>query len=135
MGQAAIPLAIASTVLSINQQQKAASQQRKAQKAQERIAQARNRQARRKQARELAIAQSTAISQSVAQGASPVGLPSGTLGDVSSGASQVGSNLGFGAGIEQLGGDVSIFNQRAADAQNRAAIFQSAANISSLFIK
>lgn len=121
-------IAAAGTGYSIYQQQQAAGQQKKARQAQERQQQV---QYRRSQVQAVRQAQIAAAQQRAAV-ATYGGLEtSGAFGGRTAIGSQLGAGLGFGTQMSGLSRNISMFQQKAANAFGRAQIGQSIAGLGS----
>lgn len=119
-------LAAAGTGYSIYQQQRAAGQQKKARRAQERQQQV---QYRRSQVQAIRQAQIAAAQQRAAV-ATYGGLEtSGAFGGRTAIGSQLGAGLGFGTQMSGLSRDISMFQQKAANALALAQVGQSFAGL------
>lgn len=119
-------LAIAGTGYSIYSQQQAAKQQKKARRAQQRQQQL---QARRSQIQSAREAQIAAARQRAAAGALGGLETSGVLGGRAAIGSQLGAGLGFATEMSGLSRNISMFQQKAANAIGRAGIGQSVAGL------
>jgi hypothetical protein len=121
-----VGLAVAGTGYSIYSQQQAAKQQKKARRAQQRQQQL---QTRRSQVQSIRQAQIVA-GQQRASAAALGGLEtSGVLGGRAAIGSGLGAGLGFASEMSGLSRNISMFQQKAANAMGRAQIGQSIANL------
>lgn len=124
----AVALAIGSTAVMAysaykghEAQKEAAKEQKKANKEQRKMANLQAARERREQFRQARAAQGSLLSQGVAQG---VSASSGVQGGISSISSQLGQNVSFLDQTAYHADQASIFSQRAADAQTKAAKWQ-----------
>jgi hypothetical protein len=123
---AGLAVAAAGTAFSVVQQQKAAGQQRKARRAQQRQQEL---QARRQRIRAVRQ-QQIAASQARASAAGLGGLEtSGFRGGQTALQSNLGAGLGFSTQMSGLSRNISMFQQRAADAMGLARMGQAFANL------
>ena len=122
---------ITTTVLSYNEQQKAARAQRRADKARANMDRLRRQREKQRQVRESRIA--NANNEATAQ-ATGTGGSSSVAGANASLDSQLSSNLSFLDQAQQIGDVISANNQKAASAQGRAAIFNTASQIAGSYL-
>jgi len=119
-----VGLAAAGTGYSIYSQQQAAKQQKKARRAQERQQQLQYRRSQIQAARQAQIA----AGQQRAAAAGLGGLEtSGVLGGRAAIGAQLGAGLGFASEMSGLSRNISMFQQRAANAMGRAQLGQAVA--------
>jgi hypothetical protein len=131
MGPAAIAWAglavsAAGTAYSIQQQQRATSAARRAQKAQERLAAAQRQREVQRSARAARAQRAAVVARGEAMG---VGQSSGVSGAVSSIGSQFASGVGAQGRQAAIGGQISSAMQDRAGALGRAAIGGAVANL------
>lgn len=126
----AAAVSAATAVVGLVQGQKASEAQKKAQEAQGKMAAMEAHRARIQAVREARIKRAQVLASDADMG----GTTSGIAGGVSSVASQLGSNIGFQSGKEQLANQASIFNQQAIDANSSASIFNTVAGVSSKMV-
>lgn len=119
-------IAVVGTGYSIYSQQQAAKQQKKARRAQERQQQL---QYRRSQVQSIRQAQIAAAQQRATAGALGGLETSGVLGGRAAIGAQLGAGLGFASEMSGLSRNISMFQQKAANAMGRAAIGQSIAGL------
>ena len=119
-------LAAAGTGFSIYSQTQAAKQQKRVRRAQQRQQQL---QTRRSQVQAMREAQITAARQRAAAGAIGGLETSGVLGGRAAIGSQLGAGLGFSSQMSGLSRDISMFQQKAANALGRAQIGQAVAGL------
>lgn len=123
---AGLVVAAAGTAFSVVQQQKAAGQQRKARRAQQRQQELQARRQRIRAVRQQQIAASQARAASAGLG----GLEtSGFRGGQTALQSNLGAGLGFSTQMSGLSRNISMFQQKAADAMGLARMGQSFANL------
>ena len=119
-------VAAAGTAFSVVQQQKAAKQQKKARQAQQRQQEVSARRARIKAVRQQQIAASQARASSAGLG----GLEtSGFRGGQSALQSNLGAGLGFSSEMSGLSRNISMFQQKAANAMGLAGIGQAVSGL------
>jgi multidrug efflux pump subunit AcrA (membrane-fusion protein) len=119
-----IGLAAAGTGYAIYSQQQAAKQQKKARRAQQRQQQLQFRRSQVQAARQAQIA----AAQQRAAAAGLGGLEtSGVLGGRAAIGAQLGAGLGFATQMSGLSRDISMFQQKAANAMGRAQLGQAVA--------
>ena len=119
-------VAVAGTAFSVLQQQKAARQQKKARKAQQRQQELQARRQRIRAVRQQQIAASQARAASAGLG----GLEtSGFRGGQTALQSNLGAGLGFSTQMSGLSRNISMFQQKAANAMGLARMGQSFANL------
>lgn len=128
MGLQAAALAVATigTAYSVDQQNEAASQQRKAARREQRLQDIKAARERRKQVEQARVARANIIQAGVAQGA---GGSSSVISGAGQTATAAGSNISFLDNVTTLNKDISIFNQKAANAQSRAATGQAVSSL------
>jgi len=119
-------LAAAGTGFSIYQQVQASKQAKKARRAQQRQQQA---QFRRSQVQALRQAQIAAAQQRAAAATFGGLETSGVLGGRAAIGSQLGAGLGFASEMSGLSRNISMFQQRAANAMSLAQVGQSVAGL------
>ena len=118
--------AVAGTAFSVIQQQKAAGQQRKARRAQQRQQDLQSRRQRIRAVRQQQIAASQARASSAGLG----GLEtSGFRGGQTALQSNLGAGLGFSTEMSGLSRNISMFQQKAADAMGLARMGQAFAGL------
>ena len=119
-------VAIAGTAFSVVQQQKAAGQQKKARRAQQRQQDLQSRRQRIRAVRQQQIAASQARASSAGLG----GLEtSGFRGGQSALQSNLGAGLGFSTEMSGLSRNISMFQQKAANAMGLAGIGQAVSGL------
>ena len=119
-------VAIAGTAFSVVQQQKAAGQQKKARRAQQRQQDLQSRRQRIRAVRQQQIAASQARASSAGLG----GLEtSGFRGGQSALQSNLGAGLGFSTEMSGLSRNISMFQQKAANAMGLAGVGQAFAGL------
>tara|TARA_R110000764_G_scaffold30169_1_gene70158 strand:- start:131 stop:634 length:504 start_codon:yes stop_codon:yes gene_type:complete len=119
-------VAAAGTAFSVVQQQKAAKQQKKARQAQQRQQEVSARRARIKAVRQQQIAASQARASSAGLG----GLEtSGFRGGQSALQSNLGAGLGFSSEMSGLSRNISMFQQKAANAMGLASMGQAVSSL------
>ena len=119
-------LAVAGTGFSIYSQQQAAKQQKRARRAQQKQQELQMRRSQIQATREAQIA----AGQQRASAAGLGGLEtSGVVGGRAAIGSQLGAGLGFSSQMSGLSRDISMFQQKAANAIGRAGIGQSIAGL------
>ena len=123
---ALVGLAVAGTAFSVVQQQKAAGQQKKARRAQQRQQELQARRQRIRAVRQQQIAASQARASSAGLG----GLEtSGFRGGQSALQSNLGAGLGFSTEMSGLSRNISMFQQKAANAMGLAGIGQAVSGL------
>ena len=123
---ALVGLAVAGTAFSVVQQQKAAGQQKKARRAQQRQQDLQSRRQRIRAVRQQQIAASQARASSAGLG----GLEtSGFRGGQSALQSNLGAGLGFSTEMSGLSRNISMFQQKAANAMGLAGIGQAVSGL------
>ena len=123
---ALIGLAVAGTGFSVVQQQKAAKQQKKARRAQQRQQEVSARRDRIRAVRQQQIAASQARASSAGLG----GLEtSGFRGGQTALQSNLGAGLGFSTEMSGLSRNISMFQQKAANAMGLAGIGQAVSGL------
>lgn len=115
-----VGLAVATTVASVDQQQKARSAQKQAASEQKAMNAADAMRERQRQMREERIARARIEQSSINTGVSG---SSGEIGALSSLATQLSSNIGANLGKIQAANSISDFEQTAADALNRSRTY------------
>lgn len=123
----ALASTIASTAAQYSAQQKAAGEQEKAQKEQQAMNAAKAAQERRQQIREERVRQARLLQASENTGATD---SSGQIGAEGSLATQLQSNVGFNLGALRSAGNISRFNQNAADYLEEAQMWKAVGQIS-----
>lgn len=119
-------IAIAGTAFSVVQQQKAAGQQKKARQAQQRQQELQARRQRIRAVRQQQIAASQARAASAGLG----GLEtSGFRGGQTALQSNLGAGLGFSTQMSGLSRNISMFQQKAADAMGLARMGQAVSSL------
>jgi len=123
---ALVGLAVAGTAFSVVQQQKAAGQQKKARRAQQRQQELQSRRQRIRAVRQQQIAASQARAAAAGLG----GLEtSGFRGGQSALQSNLGAGLGFSTEMSGLSRNISMFQQKAANAMGLAGIGQAVSGL------
>ena len=123
---ALVGLAVAGTAFSVVQQQKAAGQQKKARRAQQRQQELQSRRQRIRAVRQQQIAASQARAAAAGLG----GLEtSGFRGGQSALQSNLGAGLGFSSEMSGLSRNISMFQQKAANAMGLAGIGQAVSGL------
>jgi len=123
---AGLAVGVAGTAFSVVQQQKAAGQQKKARRAQQRQQELQARRQRIRAVRQQQIAASQARASSAGLG----GLEtSGFRGGQSALQSNLGAGLGFSTEMSGLSRNISMFQQKAANAMGLAGIGQAFAGL------
>lgn len=116
---ASLVIGVGSAVAQNEQQRKAVGEQKKARREQEAVNAARAAQERRQQIREERIRRARIIQSSSNTGVSGSSGESGAVGGLST---QLQSNVGFNLGMQRSAGEISIFQQNAQDALDRASL-------------
>ena len=123
---AGLAVGVAGTAFSVIQQQKAAGQQKKARRAQQRQQELQARRQRIRAVRQQQIAASQARASSAGLG----GLEtSGFRGGQSALQSNLGAGLGFSTEMSGLSRNISMFQQKAANAMGLAGVGQAFAGL------
>ena len=123
---ALVGLAVAGTAFSVVQQQKAAGQQKKARRAQQRQQELQSKRQRIRAVRQQQIASSQARAAAAGLG----GLEtSGFRGGQSALQSNLGAGLGFSSEMSGLSRNISMFQQKAANAMGLASMGQAVSSL------